>query len=448
MAAGPELDEEIAPMAHASRIASNGFPRRHDVPLDLPEESPVLPWRIVPVLPQENPATLQARIAGFLQDMQPRNAVEADLVAQVARLSWEIERSDRLEQAHLAHRVRKAELRAGKASTGQFARAEELGRKLFCDARPGESSGVETPPPSWVDEPAVFLRKLEETEDGCRWLLKHWIEFRNLLKRKVKWFLTDLFRFVRLQGKHGVEAVNDPELNVFFLAWDVIFPGLARAFWEGSRGRTPDRDPGLNAAMEWREIADRPGNEGQAWAILRAEVEQRIEGLSAALGDFARLAAADAADRAALDLSPGLARHRRHRLALGRELLRIMETLRKMSSGKATADGKSRMADGKPQMADGKSRMADGKSQMADGKAMANGQASTHGDGVHVGRSRDCGNGHRAGSFATERPSSVDCQASHTAVQKSSSNGCVGGSGPIGARRNGLGSVRQGERRS
>ncbi|MGC8640379.1 MAG: hypothetical protein ACP5XB_10945, partial [Isosphaeraceae bacterium] len=343
-------------MTRASRIAANGFQRRRNLQIDL--EPPFLPVRAVPVLPQENPSTLEDRIDRYIQDIQPRTAVEADLVALAARLSWMIERSDRVENAHLAQRVRKAELRAGKASTRQFERAEELGRKLFYDAQPNADGGVASPSPPWVDAPAVFVRELEDTEDGCRWLLKRWTEFRNLLQRKVRWLLTDLFRFVRLQGKHGVEAVNDPELNALFLTWEVIWPGLGIAFWEGSRARMPDRDPGLNIAMEWREIADRPADEAQAWALLHAEVDQRIERLSAALGEFARVAAADAADRAALDLSPGLARHRRYRLALGRELLRGIDALRKMSGGKEKG-----MADGKCQMANGKCQTADGKCQ-------------------------------------------------------------------------------------
>ena len=225
---------------------------------------------------------------------------------------------------------------------------------------PCACSGQKTPPPPWVDEPAVFLHGLEATEDGCRWLLDRWIEFRNLLTRKLKWTLTDVFRFVRLQGKHGVEAVYDPALNAFFLAWDVIWPGLGSEIWRASRARASDRDPGLNAAMEWREIADRPRTQSEAWALIRAEVDQRIERLSATLGDHARVATADAADRAAVDLSPGLARHRRYRLALGRELLRIVDTLRKVS------DRKCKMSDGKARMSDARCRISDGKCKNAE----------------------------------------------------------------------------------
>ena len=228
--------------------------------------------------------------------MQPRNAVEAELCLVAARLSWMLDRADRFETAHLAHRVRKAELQGGKPSPRRFQRVQDLCRKLFYDAQPQESGALATPPPPWVDEPAVFLYEIEQTEEGCRWLLDRWLEFRNLMDRKAKWSLPDLFRFIRLQGKHGVEAVYDPALNAIFLAWDVIWAGLGMTYWKACQGRTPERDPGLNSAMKWREIADRPRDKNQAWALLRAVVDQQIDRLEAILGEHARIAAAEAAE--------------------------------------------------------------------------------------------------------------------------------------------------------
>ncbi len=70
-----------------------------------------------------------------------------------------------------------------------------------------------------------------------------------------------------------------------------------------------------------------------------------------------------------LDCSPAFERHRRYQSARHRELLRTLETLRKMRKEEfGTGNGESEMADGKSQMADGKCQMADGKCQMADGK--------------------------------------------------------------------------------
>ena len=48
-----------------------------------------------------------------------------------------------------------------------------------------------------------------------------------------------------------------------------------------------------------------------------------------------------------MDLSPGLARHRRNRLAMGRELLRIMDILRKMATARNASKSKCGCSNGK-----------------------------------------------------------------------------------------------------
>src|SRR5271166_1642905 len=61
--------------------------------------------------------------------------------------------------------------------------------------------------------------------------------------------------------------------------------------------------------------------------------EQQVERLRRLLAEHAQFAAEEAAllpDRAAFDPSPGFERHRRYRAALGRELLRTLDTLRKL----------------------------------------------------------------------------------------------------------------------
>ncbi|MGO8900241.1 MAG: hypothetical protein ACLQU5_18095 [Isosphaeraceae bacterium] len=55
---------------------------------------------IMPVLPHEDPKQLKDRTQQFINDMQPRSAVERDLVCHAARLSWAIERAERVETAH------------------------------------------------------------------------------------------------------------------------------------------------------------------------------------------------------------------------------------------------------------------------------------------------------------------------------------------------------------
>ena len=70
---------------------------------------------VVPVLPHEDPRALAGRIQSWTEDWQPQNEQEAELVCLAARLSWQIDRAERFETAHLSHRVRKAQRRAAGA---------------------------------------------------------------------------------------------------------------------------------------------------------------------------------------------------------------------------------------------------------------------------------------------------------------------------------------------
>ena len=61
-----------------------------------------------PVLPQENPIELDQRINKWINDLNPRNDAERELVIQAAELAWTIDRTKRCETARLAERVRQA----------------------------------------------------------------------------------------------------------------------------------------------------------------------------------------------------------------------------------------------------------------------------------------------------------------------------------------------------
>ena len=90
-------------------------------------------------------------------------------------------------------------------------------------------------------------------------------------------------------------------------------------------------------------------------------------------------------DRAALDCSPAFERHRRYQSARHRELLRTLETLRKMRKEEfGTGNGEGEKADGKCQMADDGCQMADDRGQRADDRCR------TADDGCEV-RSGGCG---------------------------------------------------------
>jgi hypothetical protein len=84
---------------------------------------------LMPVLPQEDPTELEERIHEYVSDIQPRQAVERDLVRQAARLAYAIERAERIETAHRAARVREA-TQTGELSARRLEQVRALGRRL------------------------------------------------------------------------------------------------------------------------------------------------------------------------------------------------------------------------------------------------------------------------------------------------------------------------------
>jgi hypothetical protein len=216
----------------------------------------------LPVLPQEDPRVLAERIQLWLDDWQPRDVTEDELVRRGAKVAWMLERGERIETAHLSDRVRKAARKAGPTapvSAKRMQAVSNLGSKLFFDHSPANPS-ILFPPDDWKDEPAVFIAGLEETIEGCRWLLDRWAELRTLLDRQAAWMSADVHRFVRMLGKIGYEAAHDPALNALFLAWDVLAPGAAKALWASFGELVSYRDPAFKGFMEWRELASRPAD--------------------------------------------------------------------------------------------------------------------------------------------------------------------------------------------
>src|SRR5271157_3266111 len=357
---------------------------------------------IMPSLPQEDPQQLEERTDRYTKDLQPRNAVEYDLAAQAARLALAIERGERIEMSHLAHRVRMAaRMRTQKRSARRCKLVRELGRRLLYIAGPEEVKvGKQA---LWDDDPELLVGELEETTEGCRWLLERWAEYRNLLDRKAKWEEPVLIRFIRLQGKQLVESVYDPVLNSIFLAWDVLVPKYAKVEWHYFQEVKPRTDPAFNHRLLWREIAARPSDPAEAWAVLSAVVDQHVGRLKELLARNEASEAAedpDWADRAALDCSPAFERHRRYQSARHRELLRTLDTLRRMRDSKfgmrnsacgmgkgegGMADDECQMANDECQMADDECQMANDECQMADDECqMANDECQMANDECQV----------------------------------------------------------------
>ncbi len=277
--------------------------------------------RIVgPVLPGEDPRTLDERIRTWTEQWQTDNDMQTELVAHAAKLSWTLERAERIDTVHLADRVRDAQRHAAGATDPlRVEEVADLGRQLLGSL-------------GWEGSRAVPAAKLKATPEGCRWLLDRWVEIEILHSHGVPDELADLVRFIHLLGKEAIEAVIDPELNALVVAWDVLKPGIAREFWSNIT-KSAASSPSFSKWASWRELGPRPASPAEALTLMSRTREQEVECLKTLLADHEQSAAEEAADlpyRAAYDPDPGLERHRRHREKLGRELLRTLDTLRKM----------------------------------------------------------------------------------------------------------------------
>jgi hypothetical protein len=282
------------------------------------------------VLPHENAIELDERVNKWINDLKPRNDAELELVVQAANLAWELERARRCQTARLAERVRKAQL---KADERRMKEVGELARRLLYNVG---SKSLPTSGRPWEDNPTAFLKGLEKSAEGCRWLLDRWAGLRVLLDRDSAWTFGDMFCLIRLLGKYPIEAINDPKLNAIFLAWDAVVPGRAERFWKECKQCMPPQDPGFSDFCRWREIADRPADAAAAikfFETLMDEQMARLEELLEVHEEIAGDEADELADRVSSDSSARGERLRREQTALGREFRQTLEVLRKMRKG-------------------------------------------------------------------------------------------------------------------
>ena len=124
--------------------------------------------------------------------------------------------------------------------------------------------------------------------------------------------------------------------------------------------------------MPYRQIAPAPSDETEALILICSVIERHVGRLEELLAEHEEIEADEAAeryDRAALDCSPAFERHRRYQSARHRELMRTLETLRKMRKEEfGTGNGEGEKADAKCQMADDRGQMVNDECQVAEGE--------------------------------------------------------------------------------
>src|SRR5208337_2005841 len=161
----------------------------------------------------------------------------------------------------------------------------------------------------------------------------------------------------------------DPELNSLFHAFDALGHRIGHKFWKDWRDMLPVGYKGGFMNVPYREIAPPPSDETAALSLIRSVIERHVGRLHKLLAEHQEIEADEAAeryDRAALDCSPAFERHRRYQSARHRELMRTLETLRKMRKEEfGTGNGEGEMADVRWRMANVRCQMANVRWRMA-----------------------------------------------------------------------------------
>jgi hypothetical protein len=242
----------------------------------------------LPVLPGEDAGAYQARLDGWIESFQPRNAAELYLVERVAQVSWQMDRADRLEVACFAV--------AGEQKAAERARqAAEEGAALFrirrMALRPGSDNRNPDAQPeaiSWPtapdhpDYPANRVAKLEATAAGCQWMIDQWAELRQVIEAGGSWQTTERVQAVRLLGKQPVEALCEEQGLMIYLACHAVEPAGPDPFADPLRGLTAAREERCRSELTRTRAADRqPPDPSAGRAALLAIIASAVARLEA-----------------------------------------------------------------------------------------------------------------------------------------------------------------------
>ena len=301
------------------------------------------------ILRDEEPAELEARRQAWIASLEPRDETERRAVEDAVVYSWRQDRARRAEVALANARI--AEHGAGNETTVKE-QVIELGRRLFLD-RLGPIEFYPTgirepelpirePTTSFTDdqrqdpnEPAILILRLQSTLEGCEWLLGEWAKLKRALDRGQPWLSSDKLKAVRLLGKQPVDAIDDEDVALVFLASCVLKPDRRKWHWEISlelNERDTERFEN-DAASRQLESLLKPADASAAREALATLIERVTKPLAAkaeAHRQRASIKTALAADLFAFDPSVEAERLRRHELACGRAMARSLDTLFKL----------------------------------------------------------------------------------------------------------------------
>jgi hypothetical protein len=300
------------------------------------------------VVPGEDSQALADRLDTWLGDLAPANDVERFFAKRAVLESWKLDRAERSQTARLTSNIdNAADDRADREQTDVAA----LGERLFADRRgplplyphcdiehtvdPDRTSRVSwSEVPDDADHPAQIVLLLQKTAAGCEWMLNEWTALRRILEQGLSWQSPDKLKAIRLLGKEPIDAVDDPEVLMIFLATRPgetklvpIFQEIINELRRNERGLYLDR---LQGRRLERFV---PKDAAAARQALLDIITRATERLTKTLDARRRRAEQEAeldVDRLAVDDSPEAERLLRFEMARGRALARSLDMLLKL----------------------------------------------------------------------------------------------------------------------
>ena len=189
------------------------------------------------VLLDEDADALAERRADWAAGLMPRGAAEQQIVDDAVEYSWLRDRARRAQEARLAANIVNSGVDEAIREADEVLR---LGQKLFSDHRGSlanyphydreddefpenvpvvsESEILDGDP----EDPQRLVGRLQTTAGGCQWMLDRWAELRSILEEGLDWQSADKLKAVRLLGRHPIEAVDDRNVLMIFVACQMI----------------------------------------------------------------------------------------------------------------------------------------------------------------------------------------------------------------------------------
>src|SRR5271155_5354824 len=199
------------------------------------------------ILPSEDSQALERRQAAWCARVLARDDSEAYFLQEAVINSWQLDRARRAQVARLSKNILNFGVDEEKATAEEVA---ELGRRLFKD-RCGPLTFY--PSPSFTerhdttrnpstsysgrleddpDPPAILLLRLQSTLQGCEWLLSQWADLKSILDQGQPWRSSDKLKAVRLLGKQPLDAIDDRDVALVFMASHKLKADNASWDWE------------------------------------------------------------------------------------------------------------------------------------------------------------------------------------------------------------------------